>query len=104
MTFVTDTHPFVHHVTGRRNRLGRRALRIFDGVKRGRETMVVPFTVLEKVYAPFGRSARFAFPYHSSVILWSRCDRRKILTWASTIPICFSKLQYLQPLGIPMIV
>ena len=49
MTFVTDTHPFVHHVTGRRNRLGRRALRIFDGVKRGRETMVVPFTVLEEV-------------------------------------------------------
>ena len=49
MTFVTDTHPFVHHVTGRRNRLGRRALRVFDGVKRGRETMVVPFTVLEEV-------------------------------------------------------
>lgn len=49
MTFVTDTHPFIHHVTGRRNRLGLRALRIFDGVKRGRETMVVPFTVLEEV-------------------------------------------------------
>jgi PIN domain nuclease of toxin-antitoxin system len=49
MTFVTDTHPFVHHVTGRRNRLGRRALRVFDAVKRGRETMIVPFTVLEEV-------------------------------------------------------
>jgi PIN domain nuclease of toxin-antitoxin system len=49
MTFVTDTHPFVHHVTGRRNRLGRSALRVFDAVKRGRETMIVPFTVLEEV-------------------------------------------------------
>jgi PIN domain nuclease of toxin-antitoxin system len=49
MTFVTDTHPFVHHVTGRRKRLGRRALGIFDSVKRGRETMIVPFTVLEEV-------------------------------------------------------
>jgi PIN domain nuclease of toxin-antitoxin system len=49
MTFVTDTHPFVHHVTGRRNRLGRRALSIFDSVKRGRETLIVPFTVLEEV-------------------------------------------------------
>jgi PIN domain nuclease of toxin-antitoxin system len=49
MTFVTDTHPFVHHVTGRRNRLGHRALRVFDAVKRGRETLIVPFTVLEEV-------------------------------------------------------
>jgi PIN domain nuclease of toxin-antitoxin system len=49
MTFVTDTHPFVYHVTGRRNRLGRRALSVFDAVKRGRNTMIVPFTALEEV-------------------------------------------------------
>ena len=49
MTFVTDTHPFVYHVTGRRNRLGRDARRIFDAAKRGRETLIVPFTVLEEV-------------------------------------------------------
>lgn len=49
MTFVTDTHPFIHHVTGRRKRLGRRASGIFDSVKRGRETLIVPFTVLEEV-------------------------------------------------------
>jgi PIN domain nuclease of toxin-antitoxin system len=49
MTFVTDTHPFVHHVTGRRSRLGRKALHVFDAVKRGREMMIVPFTVLEEV-------------------------------------------------------
>jgi PIN domain nuclease of toxin-antitoxin system len=49
MTFVTDTHPFIYHVTGRRNRLGGRALRIFDSVKNGREALIVPFTVLEEV-------------------------------------------------------
>jgi PIN domain nuclease of toxin-antitoxin system len=48
MTFVTDTHPFVHHVTGKRNRLGPRALSIFDSVKRGRNNLIVPFTVLEE--------------------------------------------------------
>ena len=49
MTFVTDTHPFIYHVLGRRNRVGRRALSVFDAVKRGRETIIVPFTVLEEV-------------------------------------------------------
>ena len=49
MTFVTDTHPFVYHITGRRNRLGRRASNVFDRAKRGQDAMIVPFTVLEEV-------------------------------------------------------
>jgi PIN domain nuclease of toxin-antitoxin system len=69
MTFVTDTHPFVHHVTGRRNRLGRRALSIFDLVKRGREIMIVPFTVLEEVMllSEIGR-IRLPLPFRDFVI------------------------------------
>jgi PIN domain nuclease of toxin-antitoxin system len=69
MTFVTDTHPFVHHVTGRRKRLGRRALGIFDSVKRGRETMIVPFTVLEEVMllSEIGR-IRLPLPFRDFVI------------------------------------
>lgn len=69
MTFVTDTHPFVHHVTGRRNRLGRRALSIFDSVKRGRETLLVPFTVLEEVMllSEIGR-IRLPLPFRDFVI------------------------------------
>jgi len=69
MTFVTDTHPFVHHVTGRRNRLGRKALRIFDLVKRGRETLIVPFTVLEEVMllSEIGR-IRLPLPFRDFVI------------------------------------
>jgi PIN domain nuclease of toxin-antitoxin system len=69
MTFVTDTHPFVHHVTGRRKRLGRRALSIFDSVKRGRETLLVPFTVLEEVMllSEIGR-IRLPLPFRDFVI------------------------------------
>jgi PIN domain nuclease of toxin-antitoxin system len=69
VTFVTDTHPFVHHVTGRRNRLGRRALSIFDSVKRGRETLIVPFTVLEEVMllSEIGR-IRLPLPFRDFVI------------------------------------
>ena len=49
MTYVTDTHPFVYHVTGRKKRLGRRARSIFDRSDRGTDMIVVPFTVLEEV-------------------------------------------------------
>ena len=49
MMFVTDTHALVHHVTGRKQRLGHRARNIFDRVKRGRDTALVPFTVLEEI-------------------------------------------------------
>jgi PIN domain nuclease of toxin-antitoxin system len=69
MTFVTDTHPFVYHVIGRRNRLGRRALSIFDAVKRGRDTMIVPFTVLDEVLllSEIGR-IRLPLPFRDFVI------------------------------------
>lgn len=69
MTFVTDTHPFVHHVMGRRKRLGRRALGVFDSVKRGRETLIVPFTLLEEVMllCEIGR-IRLPLPFRDLVI------------------------------------
>lgn len=49
MTYVTDTHALIHRVTGRKQRLGRRALAIFDRADRGSDRIVVPFTVLEEV-------------------------------------------------------
>jgi len=49
VTYVTDTHPFVYHVTGRKQRLGRRARSIFDRSDRGTDTIIIPFTVLEEV-------------------------------------------------------
>ena len=75
MTFVTDTHPFVYHVTGRRNRLGRRALNAFDAVKRGRDTMIVPFTALEEVMllSEIGR-IRLPLPFRDLVVSIRRAE------------------------------
>lgn len=69
MTFVTDTHPFVYHVLGRRNRIARRALSVFDAVKRGRENIIVPFTVLEEVMllSEIGR-IRLPLPFRDFVV------------------------------------
>jgi len=49
MTYVTDTHALIHHVTDHKRRLGRRARDIFDRADRGSDTIIVPFTVLEEV-------------------------------------------------------
>jgi len=49
MTYVTDTHALIHHITDRKRRLGRRARAVFDRADRGLETIIVPFTVLEEV-------------------------------------------------------
>ena len=69
MTLITDTHPFVYHVLGRRNRIGRRALSVFDAVKRGREIIIVPFTVLEEIMllSEIGR-IRLPLPFRDFVV------------------------------------
>jgi PIN domain nuclease of toxin-antitoxin system len=69
MTFVTDTHPFIYQALGRRNRIGRRALSVFDAVKRGREIIIVPFTVMEEVMllSEIG-SIRLPLPFRDFVV------------------------------------
>lgn len=49
MTFATDTHGLVHHLTGRQRRLGRRARIIFNRADRGLDIILIPFTVLEEI-------------------------------------------------------
>src|SRR5262245_20091630 len=49
MTYVTDTHALIHHVTDRKRRLGRRARAVFAWSDRVLEMIIVPFTVLEEV-------------------------------------------------------
>ncbi len=49
MTYVTDTHALIHHVTHRKRWLGRRARKIFERADRGLDTIIVSFTVLEEV-------------------------------------------------------
>jgi PIN domain nuclease of toxin-antitoxin system len=49
MTYVTDTHALIHHVTDHKRRLGHRSRKIFERVDRGLDKIIVPFTVLEEV-------------------------------------------------------
>ena len=75
MMFVTDTHALVHHVTGRKQRLGRRARNIFDHVKRGLDTLIVPFSVLEEVLLlSEARKIRLPLPFHDLVVSLAQAD------------------------------
>jgi PIN domain nuclease of toxin-antitoxin system len=75
MTYVTDTHALVHHVTGRKRRLGRRARNIFDRADRGSDTIIVPFTVLEEVLllSEVGK-VQIPVPFRDFVISLEKAD------------------------------
>jgi PIN domain nuclease of toxin-antitoxin system len=75
MTFVTDTHALVHHVTNRKRRLGRRARGIFDRADRGSDTIIVPFTVLEEVLllSEVGK-VQLPLPFRDLVISLEKAD------------------------------
>lgn len=49
MTYATDTHAFVHVLTGQQRKLGRRARSVFERVERGLDTILIPFTVMEEI-------------------------------------------------------
>lgn len=73
--FVTDTHALIHHVTGRKRRLGRRARRAFERVERGVDAILVPFTVLEEVMllSEAGK-VRIPLPFRDLVISLAQAD------------------------------
>ena len=73
--FVTDTHALVHHVTGRKSRLGRKARNIFDRVDNAAETLLIPFTALEEVMllAEAGK-VRLPLPFRDFVISLSQAE------------------------------
>lgn len=48
MIYVTDTHPLVFWSSDRKQRLGKRARRIFQEVEQGRHSIIVPVVVLEE--------------------------------------------------------
>ncbi|HKX49411.1 MAG TPA: PIN domain-containing protein [Candidatus Binatia bacterium] len=75
MMFVTDTHAFIHHVTGRKRRLGRKARRVFERVERGIDAILVPFTVLEEVMllSEAGR-VRIPLPFRDLTISLAQAD------------------------------
>jgi len=75
MMFVTDTHALIHHVTGRKRRLGRRARTTFERVKRGADEMLIPFTVLEEIMllSEAGK-IRLPLPFRDLVISFAQAD------------------------------
>ena len=48
MIYVTDTHPLIFWATDRKERLGRRARRVFQESERGKHSIVVPIVVFEE--------------------------------------------------------
>ena len=75
MLFVADTHALIHHITGRKRRLGRRARSTFERVKRGADALLVPFTVLEEVMllSEAGK-IRLPLPFRDLVISLAQAD------------------------------
>ena len=65
MIYVTDTHPLIFVVTGRLNRLGRKAMRIFQAAHEGKNVIVIPVPVLEEAMRLSERQIiRFKLPFH----------------------------------------
>ena len=75
MTYVTDTHALVHHVTDRKRRLGQKARGIFDRTDRGSDTIIVPFTVLEEILllSEVGK-IQIPLPFRDFVIALEKAD------------------------------
>jgi PIN domain nuclease of toxin-antitoxin system len=75
MMFVTDTHALIHHVTGRKRRLGRKARSTFERSERGVDRILVPFTVLEEVMllSEAGK-VRLPLPFRDLVISFAQAD------------------------------
>jgi PIN domain nuclease of toxin-antitoxin system len=75
MTYVTDTHALIYHVTDRKHRLGRRARAVFNRADRGLDTIIVPFTVLEEVLllSEVGK-VQIPLPFREFVISLDRAD------------------------------
>lgn len=48
MIYVTDTHPLVFWSSDRKQRLGKRARRIFQEAEQGKHSIIVPVVVLEE--------------------------------------------------------
>ena len=65
MIYVTDTHPLIFVVTGKLNRLGRKARRIFQAAHEGKNVIVIPVSVLEEAIRLSERQIiRFKLPFH----------------------------------------
>src|SRR4051812_25431240 len=51
MLYATDTHSLVHFSTGKRQKLGKDARRVFQEAEHGRARIVIPVTCWRRFYA-----------------------------------------------------
>ncbi|MEX0801726.1 MAG: type II toxin-antitoxin system VapC family toxin [Candidatus Binatia bacterium] len=64
MIYVTDTHPLVFWASDRKQRLGKRARRIFQEAERGKHSVIVPVVALEETARLIERKViRLAVPF-----------------------------------------
>jgi PIN domain nuclease of toxin-antitoxin system len=49
MLYVTDTHPLVYFSSGKEQKLGKNARRVFHDAQKGRARIVIPVTALEEI-------------------------------------------------------
>ena len=64
MIYVTDTHPLVFWASDRKQRLGKRAQRIFQEAERGKHSVIVPVVALEETARLIERKViRLAVPF-----------------------------------------
>ena len=65
MIYVTDTQPLISVATGRLNRLGRKARRIFQAAHEKKNVIVIPVSVLEETMRLSERQIiKFKLPFH----------------------------------------
>jgi PIN domain nuclease of toxin-antitoxin system len=63
--YVTDTHPLIFVVTGKLNRLGRKAKRVFQAAHEGKNVIVIPISALEEAMRLSEKQIiKFKQPFH----------------------------------------
>ena len=75
MTFATDTHAVVYHVTGQKRRLGVKARRAFERADRGLDKIIISFTALEEMMllSEAGKVS-LPMPFREMVVSLMRAD------------------------------
>ena len=65
MIYVTDTHPLIFVITGRVNRLSRKAGRIFQAAHEGKNVIVIPVPAMEEAMRLNERRiVKLKLPFH----------------------------------------
>ena len=91
MIYVTDTHPLVFWASDRKQRLGKRARRIFQEAEQGKHSIIVPVIALEETARLIERKViRLAVPFRRWAEELDRSANFQVQTY--TIEILFESV------------